>query len=593
MTQTADPAQTPTSSPNREALIAVRGLKVSFHTEDGVVEAVKEVGFEIRPGETLAIVGESGSGKSVSSLAIMGLLPRPPARIESGEILFRTRDGVVRDLLKVPEAGMRQIRGNEIAMIFQEPMTSLNPVYTVGDQIAEAVMLHQNLGRQEAWGRALEMLRLVEIPNAEQRIKDYPHQLSGGMRQRVMIAMALSCNPSLLIADEPTTALDVIVQAQILDLMRKLQRDIGTAILFITHDLGVVAEMADRVVVMQRGEMVETGSVADIFARPEHPYTRRLLDAVPRIDAGKAAPEARSRENLLEIRDLQVYFPLRGGLLGRTTGHVKAVDGISFDIRRGELLGLVGESGSGKTTAGRAILRLIEPTGGVVSYGGTDLRRLSREDLRLQRRKMQIIFQDPFASLNPRMTVSDILSEPLVIHKTAASARERDARVAELLEMVQLPANVMGRYPHEFSGGQRQRIGIARALALNPEFIVADECVSALDVSIRKEVLDLLRQLKDDLNLTMLFISHDLAVVESISDRVAVMYRGHLVELQDAHRLYRDPQDEYTRALLSAVPIPDPGVKRERLPWDAAAYARKHAARSLGAGAGSSQPGAN
>ena len=553
-------------------LIEVRNLSVHFHTDDGVIEAVKNVSFTIPQGQTLAIVGESGSGKSVSSLAIMGLLPRPPARIAGGEILFRSRDGHTRDLLKLSEAEMRTIRGNEIAMIFQEPMTSLNPVYTVGDQISEAIMLHQQKTKQEAWALALDMLNLVEIPNAAKRIRDYPHQLSGGMRQRVMIAMALSCNPALLIADEPTTALDVMVQAQILDLMRKLQREIGTSILFITHDLGVVAEMADEVVVMQQGDVVETGNVMDIFGRPQHPYTQRLLNAVPRIDADRTAPHAVNRNNLLEVRDLQVYFPIKGGLLGRTQGHVKAVDSISFDIRHGELLGLVGESGSGKTTAGRAILRLIEPTGGDVMYDGVNLRSLSKEQLRQQRKKMQIIFQDPFASLNPRMTVNDILSEPLVIHKLYPGLAARQKRVAELLEMVQLPASVAGRYPHEFSGGQRQRIGIARALALEPEFIMADECVSALDVSIRKEVLDLLRDLKERLNLTMLFISHDLAVVESIADRVAVMYRGHLVEVQDAHTLYRDPQDDYTRALLSAVPIPDPTVKRERLPWDAAAY---------------------
>lgn len=558
-------------------LIEVKNLTVNFKTEAGTVHAVKGSNFAIAPGETLAIVGESGSGKSVSSLAIMGLLPKPPAEIASGEILFTGRDGVQRNLVNVSEEEMRQIRGNEIAMIFQEPMTSLNPVYTIGDQIAEAVMLHQKKKKADAWAHALEMLKLVEIPNAEKRINDYPHQLSGGMRQRVMIAMALSCNPALLIADEPTTALDVMVQAQILDLMRKLQREIGTSILFITHDLGVVAEMADRVIVMQKGDIVETGDVHKIFQNPEHPYTRRLLDAVPRIDAHSAAPTETKRDNLLEIRDLQVHFPIRGGILSTVQGYVKAVDGISFDIKRGELLGLVGESGSGKTTAGRAILRLIEPTGGQIIYDGVDLRTLSKPQLRAYRSKMQLIFQDPFASLNPRMTIADILAEPLEIHKVVPRGPERTKRIAELLDMVQLPAEAMGRYPHEFSGGQRQRVGIARSLALNPEFIVADECVSALDVSIRKEVLELLKDLKERLNLTMLFISHDLSVVESISDRVAVLYRGHLVELQDAHSLYRNPQDYYTKALLSAIPIPDPTLERQRLPWDAAEYAAKRA----------------
>lgn len=558
-------------------LIEVKNLTVNFKTEAGTVHAVKGSNFAIAPGETLAIVGESGSGKSVSSLAIMGLLPKPPAEIASGEILFTGRDGVQRNLVNLNEEEMRQIRGNEIAMIFQEPMTSLNPVYTIGDQIAEAVMLHQNKKKADAWAHALEMLKLVEIPNAEKRINDYPHQLSGGMRQRVMIAMALSCNPALLIADEPTTALDVMVQAQILDLMRKLQREIGTSILFITHDLGVVAEMADRVIVMQKGDIVETGDVHKIFQNPEHPYTRRLLDAVPRIDVHSAAPTETKRDNLLEIRDLQVHFPIRGGILSTVQGYVKAVDGISFDVKRGELLGLVGESGSGKTTAGRAILRLIEPTGGQIIYDGVDLRTLSKPQLRAYRSKMQLIFQDPFASLNPRMTIADILAEPLEIHKVVSRGPERTKRIAELLDMVQLPAEAMGRYPHEFSGGQRQRVGIARSLALNPEFIVADECVSALDVSIRKEVLELLKDLKERLNLTMLFISHDLSVVESISDRVAVLYRGHLVELQDAHSLYRNPQDYYTKALLSAIPIPDPTLERQRLPWDAAEYAAKRA----------------
>lgn len=579
----AEVAEAPTvtdaaSAPHKEPLLEVNNLSVTFKTDDGDVKAVKNVSFSIAKGETLAIVGESGSGKSVSSLTVMGLLPMPPAVIESGDITFHRRSGEAVSMTAASTDTLRSIRGNEIAMIFQEPMTSLNPVYPIGDQIAEAVMLHQGKDKQAAWAHALEMLKLVEIPNAEKRINDYPHQLSGGMRQRVMIAMALSCNPALLIADEPTTALDVMVQAQILDLMRKLQREIGTSILFITHDLGVVAEMADRVVVMEKGVVVEEGDVHTIFNKPEHPYTQRLLNAVPRINLEDLAPDDVNRPNLIEVRNLQVYFPIKGGLLGRTQGHVKAVDGISFDIKKGELLGLVGESGSGKTTAGRAILRLIEPTGGQVLYEGQDLRKLNKEQLRQYRKKMQIIFQDPFASLNPRFTVEEILAEPLDIHKVCPPGPQRRERVAELLEMVQLPREAMTRYPHEFSGGQRQRMGIARSLALNPEFIVADESVSALDVSIRKEVLELLRDLKERLNLTMLFISHDLSVVESISDRVAVMYRGHLVELKTAHELYRNPEDDYTRALLSAIPIPEPGLQRQRLPWDPDAYAQKRAA---------------
>jgi ABC-type glutathione transport system ATPase component len=563
-----------------EKILDVRNLQVHFHSDDGVVRAVDDVSFHINSGETLAIVGESGSGKSVTSLAIMRLVATPPGRIAGGEIMFRGKSGQTQDLLKTSNSQMRKLRGNDIAMIFQEPMTSLNPVYTVGDQIAEAIMLHQGKSRGQAMRLATDMLELVEVPDPKKRIHYYPHQMSGGQRQRVMIAMALSCNPSLLIADEPTTALDVIIQAQILDLVRKLQHEIGASVLFITHDLGVVAEIADRVVVMQTGKIVETGEVRQIFADPQHDYTKRLLAAVPNIDMTKPAPAVKAKPpTLLSVRNLRKWFPITGGVFQRTVGHIKAVNDVNLDLHRGEVLGLVGESGSGKTTAGRAILRLVEPTAGEVNFDGTDVTKLSPNQMRLFRRRMQIIFQDPYASLNPRMTIGNILAEPLVIHKLFNSRKERDRRVAELLDLVQLDPSFVNRYPHEFSGGQRQRVGIARALAVEPEFIVADECVSALDVSIQRDVLDLLKDLRTRLGLTMLFISHDLAVVEDISDRVAVMFKGDLVEVNDAYSIYRDPQDDYTKALLSAVPLPDPTRERKLIEWDPRAYtARREAA---------------
>jgi ABC-type glutathione transport system ATPase component len=559
---------------NDTRLLEVSNLSVSFHTDEGEVRAVDDVSFHLDKGETLAIVGESGSGKSVTSLALMCLLPTPPAQIVAGVVTFRGKAGRAQNLLELSEAEMRTVRGNDIAMIFQEPMTSLNPVYTVGDQIAEAIVLHQKKSKRQALKLATEMLELVEIPEPKKRVNYYPHQMSGGQRQRVMIAMALSCNPSLLIADEPTTALDVIIQAQILDLVKKLQRELHASVLFITHDLGVVAEIAQRVVVMKEGQIVEQGKSTEIFKRPQHEYTQRLIKAVPRIDAAKLAPTVSEKKPLLEIKNLRKWFPIRGGIFNTTQGYVKAVNDLTLTLHEGEVVGLVGESGSGKTTAGRAILRLVEPTSGEVFFRGTDVTKLSKGQMRGFRRKMQIIFQDPYASLNPRMTVNDILSEPLVIHKLFKTRKERDARVAQLMELVQLDPAFRNRYAHEFSGGQRQRVGIARALAVEPEFIVADECVSALDVSIRKDVLELLKELRKKLSLTMLFISHDLAVVEDICDRVAVMYKGDLVELADSHSLYRKPQDDYTKALLSAVPIPDPTVRRERIPWNPEAYAR-------------------
>ena len=554
-------------------LLQVNNLKVSFDTEEGTVTAVDGISFHIDKGETLAIVGESGSGKSVTSLSIMRLIASPPGRI-SGEIIFRGRD-----LLTLTTREMRRVRGNEISMIFQEPMTSLNPVITVGDQIAEAITRHQKKSRAEAMKQAVEMLELVEVPEPHRRVHYYPHQMSGGQRQRVMIAMALSCNPSLLIADEPTTALDVIIQAQTLDIMKKLQREIGASIMFITHDLGVVAEIADRAVVMQNGRIVEHGAVRDIFKNPQHPYTRRLLGALLRIDANKTAPDIKTKPPvLLKVRKLRKWFPVKGRIFQGTVGYIKAVNDLSLDMHRGEVLGLVGESGSGKTTAGRSILRLVEPTSGEIEFDGTDVTKLSLGQMRLFRRKMQIIFQDPYASLNPRMAIGDILAEPLAVHGLFNTRKERDRRVAQLLDLVQLDQASAKRYPHEFSGGQRQRIGIARALAVQPDFIVADECVSALDVSIRREVLDLIKDLRSRLGLTMLFISHDLAVVQDICDRVAVMYKGDLVELGSIEGIYRDPQDDYTKALLAAVPVLDPDVKRPRAAWSAQGYAARHQA---------------
>jgi peptide/nickel transport system ATP-binding protein len=620
-----------------ERLLGVRDLKTYFDTEAGTVKAVDGVSFHIARGETLAVVGESGSGKSVMSLSIMQLIQRPPGRFAGGQIVF---DG--EDLLAKSEREMRRIRGNDISMIFQEPMTSLNPVYTVGNQIAETIALHQKQSREGAMRRAIEMLELVGIPEPAQRARSYPHQMSGGMRQRAMIAMALSCGPKLLIADEPTTALDVTIQAQILDLMRGLQRDIGMSILFITHDLGVVAEVADRVVVMYAGQAVEEASVDAVFARPRMPYTIGLLESVPRVDkaaerqqrlrgiagnvpnplslpsgcafhprcrfvleacrqerpvledtggghmsrclrwnelaTSQGAPTAQTsarsdaadrhpaspKKALLEVKDLRAYFPVRGGVFSRVISNVKAVQDISFSVGDGEVVGLVGESGSGKTTAGRAILGLVQPTSGTVLFDGVDVTNASKARQRELKKEMQIIFQDPFASLDPRMTVGNTIGEAFQIHRLARGKARRE-RVATLLERVGMAPDHMRRYPHEFSGGQRQRIGIARALAVEPKFIVADEPVSALDVSIQAQVVNLLQDLKDELGLTLLFIAHDLGVVEYLSDRVIVMYLGRIMEIAPAKQLYANPVHPYTEALLSGVPIPDPTVRRTRI----------------------------
>jgi peptide/nickel transport system ATP-binding protein len=609
------------------AVLDVEDLKTYFHTEEGVVKAVDGISFRLEPGRTIGIVGESGSGKSVTSLSVMQLLSSS-AEIESGRIAL-----LGQNLVGLPENEMRKIRGKDISMIFQEPMTSLNPVFKVGDQVAEAIVLHQKVSKSVARERTIDLFREVGIPNPESRVDSYPHQMSGGQKQRVMIAMALSCNPKLLIADEPTTALDVTIQAQILEILRRLRDERGMAIIFITHDLGVIAEIADEVMVMYRGKMVEYAPILDIFEKPQHPYTKGLLACRPRLetryrllptvsdfmetrevvgpagstveiiekplDASRLAQletEGRGRllhpkselaamghpweeghhsadstavdegtQPLLEVTNLKVHFPIRKGILSRVVDHVRAVDGISFRVYRGQTLGLVGESGCGKTTTGRAILRLIEPTAGQAIYNGTDLFGLDRHEMRAMRRKLQIIFQDPYGSLNPRMTIESTLTEPMVIHHLAGNRAERRERAAELLREVDMSPDMLRRYPHEFSGGQRQRISIARALAVEPDFIVCDESVSALDVSVQAQVLNLLKRLQRDRGLTYIFISHDLSVVKFMADMMAVMNAGEIVEFGPSDNIYANPHRQYTRNLIAATPKDDLEHIRERV----------------------------
>jgi peptide/nickel transport system ATP-binding protein len=534
-------------------LLSVKNLTVSFITRDTEVEAVKNVSFDIAPGETLGIVGESGSGKSVTAQTIMRLLPSPPSIIKSGEVIFKGHQ-----LLAKTDKEMEEIRGKEIGMIFQDPMSSLNPTMKIGHQIEESLIKHRKLGKAQAREAALEMLKLVDIPHAEERYHQYPHEFSGGMRQRVMIAIALACRPSLLIADEPTTSLDVTIQAQILSQMKELQKRLGTSILLITHDLGIVAGFCDRVIVMRKGEIVESGTTEQIFREPKHPYTIHLLNALPRIHEKKPpkpVPTFRVPKEdgpLIRVRSLKQYFDIGKGQI------IKAVDGVSFDVRPGETLGVVGESGSGKSTTGRAILRLYEPTAGEVQFRGIPLQMLNRSEMKKMRKHMGMIFQDPHASLNPRLRIVDIIGEALDVHGLARSKKEREKRVEELLELVGLDASHARRYPHEFSGGQRQRICIARALAVEPEFIVCDEPLSALDVSIQAQIVKLLEELQQRLGLTYLFIAHDLAMIKRISDRVAVMYKGKIVELADSGELYDNPLHPYTQSLLEAIPVPDP-----------------------------------
>ncbi|GJH11490.1 dipeptide ABC transporter ATP-binding protein [Caballeronia novacaledonica] len=585
-------------------VIDVRDLSVSFRSRSRTIEAVRNISFTVDRGETLAIVGESGSGKSVTSLALMRLVEHGGGRIVSGSIAFRRRNGQVLDLAKASSAAVRSVRGADIAMIFQEPMTSLNPVFTVGDQIAEAIALHQGKSHSEARAEALRLLDLVRIPESKRVFARYPHQLSGGMRQRVMIAMALSCKPALLIADEPTTALDVTIQAQILQLVRGLQDEMNMGVIFITHDMGVVAEVADRVLVMYRGEKVEEAHSDTLFHAPKHPYTKALLAAVPTLgamrgtdrpakfpilevepvdvapdDASALRPsEAVEKERqpavdetirpILRVRDLVTRFPVKSGLFGRMTASVHAVERVSFDLRPGETLALVGESGCGKSTTGRSLLRLVESQSGSIEFDGRDISKLEGHALQTLRRNIQFIFQDPFASLNPRLTVGFSVMEPLLVHGVA-SGKEAQARVDWLLEKVGLPPEAAQRYPHEFSGGQRQRIAIARALALNPKVVIADESVSALDVSVRAQIVNLMLDLQRELGVAYLFISHDMAVVERVSHRVAVMYLGQIVEIGPRAAVFEAPRHPYTRKLMSAVPVADPS--------------RRHAKRMLAA----------
>lgn len=560
-------------------ILEVEHLRVQFTSDSGTTTAVVDESFSIRPGETLALVGESGSGKSVTSLSVMRLVEHGGGKIVNGSIKLRCRDGRVVDLRHANKSELQHLRGSEVAMIFQEPMTSLNPVFTVGAQIAESLILHRGMDEKEALKEAVHLLELVRIPDAERISLRFPHQLSGGMRQRVMIAMALACKPQLLIADEPTTALDVTVQAQILALISELQKEIGMAVLFITHDMGVVAQIADRVAVMRYGEIVESGTAQAIFAHPQHPYTQALLSAVPRLgalkdiehpcffrlidpDNGKVIEPPSDKlpppgETILEVKNLVKTFPVRTDFWGRPTYVVRACDHVSFDLRAGETLSIVGESGCGKSTTGRAVLRLLDVDSGEVLHRGKSLLRMTRHELQEERRNLQMIFQDPYASLDPRQTVGYSIAEPMMIHNYC-SKKEMYDRVALLLKRVGLSPDMANRYPHEFSGGQRQRICIARALSLKPQIIVADECVAALDVSIRAQVVNLMMELQEEMGLSYVFISHDMGVVERISHRVAVMYLGQIVEMGSRRAVLGNPLHPYTQKLLSAVPIADP-----------------------------------
>ena len=571
-------------SPAIRRVLDVRNLSVSFRVEAGRLQAVRALDFHVDAGETLAIVGESGSGKSVSSLALMRLVEYGGGRIDSGEMWLTRRDGDRVDLAQASQRRMRSLRGADMAMVFQEPMTSLNPVFTVGQQVAESIKLHQGHTQSQAMAEALRLFDLVRIPEAREVLGRHPHQLSGGMRQRVMIAMALACRPTLLIADEPTTALDVTIQAQILALIQQLQHELAMGVIFITHDMGVVAEIADRVLVMRRGDKIEEGECRALFAQPTQPYTQALLAAVPQLGAMTGqdlparfalpgdAPEGPTtlpdsvRADLapvLTVQGLVTRFPLHSGVLGRVKRQVHAVEQISFELKAGETLALVGESGCGKSTTGRSLARLVAPLAGRVEVAGRDIAPLHGAALQALRRDIQFVFQDPYASLDPRLTVGYGVMEPLLIHKLMPRA-EAEERVRWLLEKVGLPAEAANRYPHEFSGGQRQRIAIARALALNPKVVIADEAVSALDVSIRAQIINLLLDLQQEFGMAYLFISHDMAVVERISHRVAVMYLGQIVEIGPRRAVFENPQHAYTRRLMSAVPVADPTRRRKR-----------------------------
>ena len=548
-----------------QPLLEVKHLHTHLHTGATLVKAVDDISFSIAKGETFCLVGESGSGKSISALSVIRLLPQGLASHPHGEILFNGRD-----VLRMEDAQLRELRGSQIAMIFQEPMTSLNPVFTISEQISEALQLHRpQMSDEEAQERVLLALEQVQIPHARERLRDYPHQLSGGQRQRVMIAMALACEPELLIADEPTTALDVTVQADILRLLRKLQDDTGMSTLFITHDFGVVAQMAQQVGVMQRGKLVEVGSTQQVLRHPQHPYTQQLLAAVPEnLKRGTPHPPTPApsplqgrpsrgegeQDNILQIRNLNVWFPLRKGIFRRTVDHLRAVDDVSLSVTAGQIVALVGESGCGKTTLGRAVLQLEKPTSGSIQLHGQELTGLSASELRPLRPKMQMVFQDPQSSLNPRLLIETTLTEPMKVHGIGVNQEERLERAAQILADLQMPREALWRYPHEFSGGQRQRIGLARALVLNPEFIVCDEITSALDVSVQAEILQLLLKIRADRNLTLLFITHNIGVVEYLSDQTVVMYKGKVVEQGATAQVCGDPQNAYTQKLLAAVP---------------------------------------
>ncbi|MDE0119886.1 MAG: ABC transporter ATP-binding protein [Bdellovibrionales bacterium] len=584
------------------SLIEVKNLSVEFKTDNGKVEAVRDISFNIQKGKTVGLVGESGSGKSVTALSIMRLIPDPPGSISGGQIFMDTGQRKSNqdneptfsekkeDILKLPESSMRRIRGNRISMIFQEPMSSLNPVFTVGNQISEALILHRNMNKKSAWEQSIELLNQVEVDNPGERVKSYPHQLSGGQRQRVMIAMAIACNPDLLIADEPTTALDVTIQQQIMELLMNLQKQYAMSVLFITHNLGLIAEIANEVLVMYKGRIVEQNTTVDIFKRPSHPYTKGLMACRPTLDKnshrlpvisdymdeqGKAlnpgdkwgAKKMKSLSSkgppLLEVKNLKKHFPLKKNVFGTPQSWIKAVDDVSFTVRKGETLGLVGESGCGKTTLGRVILRLLTATAGDILYHGQNIMLLSRKEMQPLRRKMQVIFQDPYASLNPRMTIGSAIMEPMIIHNLGEDKQERIKKTEQLLERVGLTGDMLHRYPHEFSGGQRQRVCIARALAVQPEFIICDESVSALDVSIQSQIINLLLDLQEEMELTYIFISHDLAVVKFISDEVCVMNKGKIIEKNTYLEIYKNPKEDYTKKLLNSIPV---GIPSETSP---------------------------
>lgn len=578
----------------KKLLLEVKNLVTEFKTDDGIVKAVNDVSFDLYRGETIGIVGESGSGKSVTSLSAMRLIPNPPGRIASGQIIYHTKDGKQIDLVKISEKEMQSFRGNELAMIFQEPMTSLNPVFTCGNQVMETILLHQKVTKQEAEKLTLELFEKVKLPDPKRVLNAYPHQLSGGQKQRVMIAMAMSCKPGVLIADEPTTALDVTVQKTILQLMNDLKKEIDSAVIFITHDLGVIAEIADRVLVMYKGKIVEQGDVVSIFESPKHPYTKGLLACRPPLDLRlrvlptvtdfmkeengqiielqssveeaiknvivtkedtlKRRADLMTREKILQLKGVKTYFPSKRDFFGNVKDYVKAVDDVTFDVYEGETMGLVGESGCGKTTLGRTILRLAPATAGEIIYKGRNVLDLNQADMLDLRKEMQIIFQDPYSSLNPRMTIGNAIMEPMMVHGIYGSDKERKEKTIELLEKVNMKPEQFARYPHEFSGGQRQRVCIARALALNPKFIICDESVSALDVSVQAQVLNLLINLREEFKFTYIFISHDLSVVKFMSDRMVVMNKGKVEEMGYADDIYNNPSNEYTQKLIQAIP---------------------------------------